>query len=177
MTDTFQHHRLSTGPTESVVPTTNAVHCIGVPKNVHSSHDVFTDCNFFFSMLIVFSNDHDIPMNGMVMSYDSHTNNAMVVGFQCDEKWMYSVSENKTINIWDFKFSQRCQREYKIRAAVNTAVFLSKSGPYCTHQDISPEYAITLLGVVPGILGVALSGYLLKLTHSWYRRIVSIREQ
>ncbi|KAH6819174.1 phosphate transporter 4 [Perilla frutescens var. frutescens] len=47
------------------------------------------------------------------------------------------------------------------------------SGLYCTHQDISPEYASVLLGItntvgaVPGIVGVALTGYLLDSTHSW----------
>ncbi|KAL0915276.1 hypothetical protein M5K25_015681 [Dendrobium thyrsiflorum] len=46
-------------------------------------------------------------------------------------------------------------------------------GLYCTHQDISPEYASILLGItntvgaVPGIVGVALTGYLLDSTHSW----------
>lgn len=47
------------------------------------------------------------------------------------------------------------------------------SGLYCTHQDISPEYASILLGItntvgaVPGIVGVALTGYLFDSTHSW----------
>uniref|UniRef100_J3N005 Major facilitator superfamily (MFS) profile domain-containing protein n=2 Tax=Oryza brachyantha TaxID=4533 RepID=J3N005_ORYBR len=47
------------------------------------------------------------------------------------------------------------------------------SGLYCTHQDISREYASILLGItntvgaVPGIVGVALTGYLLDTTHSW----------
>ncbi|ESW27076.1 hypothetical protein PHAVU_003G171700 [Phaseolus vulgaris] len=47
------------------------------------------------------------------------------------------------------------------------------SGLYCTHQDMSPEYASILLGItntvgaVPGIVGVALTGYLLDITHSW----------
>ncbi|XP_022749610.1 probable anion transporter 6, chloroplastic isoform X2 [Durio zibethinus] len=47
------------------------------------------------------------------------------------------------------------------------------SGLYCTHQDISPEYASILLGItntvgaVPGIVGVALTGFLLDSTHSW----------
>ncbi|KAK9102079.1 hypothetical protein Sjap_019333 [Stephania japonica] len=47
------------------------------------------------------------------------------------------------------------------------------SGLYCTHQDISPEYASVLLGItntvgaVPGIVGVALTGFLLDSTHSW----------
>ncbi|KAF8393126.1 hypothetical protein HHK36_021367 [Tetracentron sinense] len=73
------------------------------------------------------------------------------------------------------------------------------SGLYCTHQDISPEYASILLGItntvgaVPGIVGVALTGYLLDSTHSWsvsviicpidlllfdgYDRMVSVRKQ
>ncbi|KAK8462004.1 hypothetical protein SEVIR_1G126500v4 [Setaria viridis] len=47
------------------------------------------------------------------------------------------------------------------------------SGLYCTHQDISREYASILLGItttigsVPGIVGIALTGYLLDSTHSW----------
>lgn len=47
------------------------------------------------------------------------------------------------------------------------------SGLYCTHQDMSPEYASILLGItntvgaVPGIVGVALTGSLLDSTHSW----------
>lgn len=47
------------------------------------------------------------------------------------------------------------------------------SGLYCTHQDISPEYASILLGItntvgaVPGIVGVTLTGILLDSTHSW----------
>lgn len=47
------------------------------------------------------------------------------------------------------------------------------SGLYCTHQDMSPEYASVLLGItntvgaIPGIVGVALTGFLLDSTHSW----------
>ncbi|KAL0427242.1 UNVERIFIED_CONTAM: putative anion transporter 6, chloroplastic [Sesamum latifolium] len=47
------------------------------------------------------------------------------------------------------------------------------SGLYCTHQDMSPEYASVLLGItntvgaIPGIVGVALTGYLFDSTHSW----------
>lgn len=36
-------------------------------------------------------------------SYDGHTNNVTAVGFQCDNKWMYSGSEDGTVKIWDLR--------------------------------------------------------------------------
>ncbi|KAL9249012.1 putative anion transporter 6, chloroplastic [Drosera capensis] len=65
---------------------------------------------------------------------------------------------------------------WEIVGILTTGLALSSfalSGLYCTHQDISPEYASILLGItntvgaVPGIVGVALTGYLLDSTHSW----------
>lgn len=47
------------------------------------------------------------------------------------------------------------------------------AGLYCTHADMSPEFAGPLLGLtntagaVPGIIGVATVGYLLDQTGSW----------
>jgi G protein beta subunit-like protein len=55
------------------------------------------------------------------MTYDSHTNNVMAVGFQCDAKWMYSGSEDGTVKIWDLR-APGCQKEYESVAAVNTVV-------------------------------------------------------
>ncbi|XP_047943976.1 probable anion transporter 6, chloroplastic isoform X2 [Salvia hispanica] len=65
---------------------------------------------------------------------------------------------------------------WQVVAILTSGLALSSfalSGLYCTHQDISPEYASVLLGItntvgaVPGIVGVALTGYLLDTTHSW----------
>eukprot|EP00850_Spirogloea_muscicola_P011620 SM000073S21396 [mRNA] locus=s73:18828:21843:+ [translate_table: standard] len=56
-----------------------------------------------------------------VTSYDGHTNNVTAVGFQCDNKWMYSGSEDGTVKIWDLR-APGYQREYESRAAVNTVV-------------------------------------------------------
>ncbi|CAL5086890.1 unnamed protein product [Urochloa decumbens] len=65
---------------------------------------------------------------------------------------------------------------WEIVAFLTSGLALSSfafSGLYCTHQDISREYASILLGItntvgaVPGIVGVALTGYLIDSTHSW----------
>ncbi|KAJ1290759.1 hypothetical protein BS78_02G269400 [Paspalum vaginatum] len=65
---------------------------------------------------------------------------------------------------------------WEIVAFLTSGLALSSfalSGLYCTHQDISREYASILLGItntvgaVPGIIGIALTGYLIDSTHSW----------
>eukprot|EP00188_Purpureofilum_apyrenoidigerum_P006405 Plantae.Rhodophyta-Purpureofilum_apyrenoidigerum.ctg9934.p1 GENE.Plantae.Rhodophyta-Purpureofilum_apyrenoidigerum.ctg9934~~Plantae.Rhodophyta-Purpureofilum_apyrenoidigerum.ctg9934.p1 ORF type:complete len:278 (+),score=34.30 Plantae.Rhodophyta-Purpureofilum_apyrenoidigerum.ctg9934:1-834(+) len=49
----------------------------------------------------------------------------------------------------------------------------SQSGVYANHQDIGPEYSGILLGIsntfaaLPGIIGVALTGFILDSTGSW----------
>ncbi|XP_022946154.1 probable anion transporter 6, chloroplastic isoform X1 [Cucurbita moschata] len=65
---------------------------------------------------------------------------------------------------------------WEVVAILTSGLALSSfalSGLYCTHQDMSPEYASVLLGItntvgaIPGIVGVALTGFLLDSTHSW----------
>lgn len=59
-----------------------------------------------------------------------------------------------------------------ITAALGVSSF-SLAGLYCTHQDLSPKYASAMLGLtntagaVPGIVGVAVTGYLYDETGSW----------
>jgi ACS family sodium-dependent inorganic phosphate cotransporter len=59
-----------------------------------------------------------------------------------------------------------------ITAALGISSF-SLAGLYCTHQDLSPKYCSALLGLtntsgaVPGILGVAFTGWLYDTTGSW----------
>lgn len=49
----------------------------------------------------------------------------------------------------------------------------SQSGVYANHQDIGPAYSGVLLGIsntgaaIPGIVGVALTGFILDSTGSW----------
>lgn len=59
-----------------------------------------------------------------------------------------------------------------ITAALGISSF-SLAGLYCTHQDLSPKYSSAMLGLtntsgaIPGILGVAFTGWLYDSTGSW----------
>lgn len=59
-----------------------------------------------------------------------------------------------------------------ITAALGISSF-SLAGLYCTHQDLSPKYSSAMLGLtntsgaVPGIVGVAFTGFLYDKTGSW----------
>lgn len=53
-------------------------------------------------------------------NYEGHTSSVTAVGFQCDNQWMYTASEDGTIKIWDMR-AQGCQRDYKLNSMVETA--------------------------------------------------------
>jgi len=49
--------------------------------------------------------------NTHITQFDGHTNNVCALGFQKEERWMFSVSEDATIKVWDIR-APGCQREY-----------------------------------------------------------------
>mmetsp|Transcript_5355 Transcript_5355/g.7886 ORF Transcript_5355/g.7886 Transcript_5355/m.7886 type:complete len:343 (+) Transcript_5355:1-1029(+) len=56
-----------------------------------------------------------------VMSCDGHTSNVMKVGFQKDQKWLYTGSEDGTVRIWDSR-SNTCSRKYECNSPVNSVI-------------------------------------------------------
>ena len=54
-----------------------------------------------------------------VLTYEGHSTNVTTVGFQKDQKWLYSSSEDGTIRIWDPR-SNTYTRKYDSGAPVNT---------------------------------------------------------
>ena len=56
-----------------------------------------------------------------ISTYDGHSSNVTSVGFQKDNKWMFSGSEDGTVRIWDLR-APGCQRVYESRAAVSSVV-------------------------------------------------------
>ena len=56
---------------------------------------------------------YDISGNGStpVLSFDNaHSNNITAIGFQKQGRWMFTVSEDKKLKIWDIRTSGSCKR-------------------------------------------------------------------
>lgn len=54
-----------------------------------------------------------------LITYDGHTNNVVTVGFQRDQKWLYSCSEDGTVRVWDTR-TNSYSRKYDCGAPANT---------------------------------------------------------
>lgn len=54
-----------------------------------------------------------------ILTYEGHTSNVTTIGFQKDQKWLYSSSEDGTIRMWDPQ-SNTYTRKYDCGAAVNS---------------------------------------------------------
>lgn len=56
-----------------------------------------------------------------VISFEGHTNNVSVVGFQQDTQWLFSCSEDNSIRIWDLRAAE-AQRTYECQGPVHSLV-------------------------------------------------------
>ena len=54
-----------------------------------------------------------------IIVYEGHTSNVTAVGFQKEQKWLFSSSEDGTVRVWDTRSPQMIRR-YECSAAVNT---------------------------------------------------------
>lgn len=54
-----------------------------------------------------------------VLSFDGHSTNVTSIGFQKEQKWLYSGSEDGTVKIWDPRSSSHTKK-YDCGSAVNT---------------------------------------------------------
>ncbi|KAJ4460609.1 putative Protein LST8 [Paratrimastix pyriformis] len=69
----------------------------------------------------------DLTSSGQhaISNYDGHTNNVVEIGFQREQRWFFSGSEDGLVKVWDFREKQ-AKRAYKSSDPV-TAVVLHPS--------------------------------------------------
>ncbi len=63
----------------------------------------------------------------MVGTFEGHKGNILCLGFQQDDKWMYSGAEDHCIKLWDLR-TLSCQRDYKCSGAVNSIALHPNQG-------------------------------------------------
>lgn len=97
--------------TRSVVFGDSQVNCIQVSTD---KSILAAGGNPFIQLFDINSND-DRP----VLTYDGHSNNVTALGFQRDQRWLYSCSEDGFVKIWDPR-SNTSSRKYDCGAAVNS---------------------------------------------------------
>ncbi|PWA80682.1 beta-glucosidase-like protein 2 [Artemisia annua] len=129
------------------------MNCLEINKDVPLSHCLRL-------RLIVFSNDHDIPMNGMVSDYK---NGLLVTCLGIPMIYEIDISHvhNNVYKSISFRHNigLRVTRDPLLIKKIGSATALKVRATrirlllYCTHQDISPEYAITVLGITNTVGG------------------------
>lgn len=62
-----------------------------------------------------------------IIQYENHTNNVTDIGFEKENRWMYSGSEDSTIKLWDLR-SGGCKRQMTCQSPVNTVVLHPNQG-------------------------------------------------
>uniref|UniRef100_A0A6A7G6M2 Target of rapamycin complex subunit lst8 n=1 Tax=Hirondellea gigas TaxID=1518452 RepID=A0A6A7G6M2_9CRUS len=60
-------------------------------------------------------------------SFEGHSGNVTALGFQKDNKWMFTASEDASVKIWDVR-AAGCQRDYESNAPINDAVLHPNQG-------------------------------------------------
>ncbi|KAH3763478.1 protein LST8 [Pelomyxa schiedti] len=71
-----------------------------------------------------------------VSSYDGHKGNVTAVGYRRDGQWLYSGSEDGTIQIWDMRSGRIANYHVPVPAPVNSvALHPDQLHVYCVDQD------------------------------------------
>lgn len=80
------------------------------------------DIHFFEADI---SSERQLPL----FTFSGHASNVTSIGFQKDDKWMFSSSEDKTLKIWDMASAlstgtggSGCQRNYKLSSEINCSM-------------------------------------------------------
>jgi G protein beta subunit-like protein len=101
-------------------------------------------------------------------SFDGHSANIVALGFQQEDKWMYSGSEDGTIKIWDTR-TITCRKDLKNGAAVNSLALHPNQGElfsvdeagYLKLWDVAADKCVTTVYPTEGrdaLRSVSLSG-------------------
>lgn len=75
---------------------------------------------------------YSIESQQVIATLEGHTGNIMAVGFQKDDKWIYTCSEDKTIRIWDTKTTKK---KFECKSSVNTVILHPNQGELISGEE------------------------------------------